>query len=98
MKIKTAHPRLYFDGNSALEERSFAIVQGMLEDLHNLGLTPSSALGSHFTFVQEDIGPAGNADALFFTGTIAFGQQLGYFALADSNGVRWLSEVTSDDA
>jgi len=95
MQIKTAHPRIYFDCNSALAESSFGLVRGMLEDLQALGLTPETAEGSRFTFVQEDVGPTGQPDALIFNGAIARSATLGYFALADSGGVHWLSELSS---
>lgn len=101
MKIKTAHRRLYFDANARLAERSFALVQGMLDDLHALGLAPQSALGMRFTFVQEDVGPSGEPDALLFNGTIARSPVLGYFALADTDTVEWMSEsvdIGADDA
>ena len=98
MKIKTAHPQLYFDANAQLAERSFALVQGTLDDLLALGLTPASALGTRFTFVQKDTGPAGEPDALFFNGTIAHSPALGHFALADPGGVHWLSEISGHDA
>lgn len=98
MQIKTAHPRIYFDGNSQLAERSFALVQGTLDDLRALGQTPESALGSRFTFVQEELGPSGESDALLFNGTIAHSSALGHFALADTGGVHWLSEIASHEA
>lgn len=98
MQIKTAHPRLYFDDNSQLAERSFALVQGTLDDLRALGKTPESALGSRFTFVQEELGPSGQRDALLVNGTIAHSSALGYFALADAGGVHWLSEIPSHEA
>lgn len=98
MHIKTAHPRLYFDGNSQVAESSFALVQGTLDDLRALGQTPESALGSRFTFVQEKFGPSGQWDALLFNGTIAHSSALGHFALADAGGVHWLSEVASHEA
>jgi hypothetical protein len=94
MQITTAHPRLYFDGNSQLAERSFALVQGTLDDLRALGQTPESALGSRFTFVQEEVGPSGQWDALLFNGTIAHSSSLGYFVLADAGGAHWLSEIS----
>lgn len=77
MKIKTAHPKLYFDGNAQLAERSFALVQGALDDLLALGLTPDLAVGTRFAFVQEDTGPAGGPDALLFNGTITHSPALG---------------------
>lgn len=98
MKIRTAHPQLYFDGNAQVAERSFILVQGALDDLLALGLTPESALGMRFTFVQEDTGPAGEPDALLFNGTIAHSPLLGHFALADPGGFRWLSEIAGHDA
>jgi hypothetical protein len=98
MKIKTAHTQLYFDGNAQLAERAFALVQGTLDDLRAIGLSPQSALGARFTFVQEDEGPAGEPDALLFNGTIAHSPGLGHFILADSEGVRWLSEIAGHDA
>ena len=98
MQIKTAYPRLYFDGNSQLAERSFALVQGTLDGLRALGQTPDSALDSRFTFVQEEFGPSGQWDALLFNGTIAHSPALGHFALADAGGVHWLSEIRSHDA
>jgi hypothetical protein len=98
MNIKTAHPRLYFDGNSQLAERSFSLVQGALDDLKALGETLHSALGSRFTFVQEEIGPSGEWDALVFNGTIAYSSTLGHFALADPDGVHWLSELPGNGA
>lgn len=98
MQIKTAYPRLYFDGNSQLAERSFALVQGTLDDLRALGQTPDSALGLRFTFVQEELGPSGQWDALLFNGTIAYSSALGHFALADTGGVHWLSEIPSHEA
>ncbi|UHQ23981.1 hypothetical protein LVB77_04495 [Lysobacter sp. 5GHs7-4] len=98
MQIKTAHPRLYFDGNSQLAEHFFALVQGMLDGLRALGQTPESALGSRFTFVQEEIGPSGKSDALLFNGTIAHTSAFGHFALADAGGVHWLSEIFGHEA
>ena len=98
MDINTAHPRIYFDGNACLAERSYALVQGALEDLRKLGLTPAAAMGSRFTFVQEDESPDGEADALIFNGTIAHSAALGHFILADPGGVHWLSQVTGQDA
>ena len=98
MKIKTDHPRLYFDGNSHLAERSYALVNGARQDLEALGLTPESALGMSFTFVQEEIGPTGEWDALLFNGTIELNPTLGLVAQVGPNGVHWLSELTSDDA
>jgi hypothetical protein len=94
MQIKTDHPRIYFDCNSELAEGSFALVRGMLEDLQALGLTPDTAEGSRFTFVQEDVGPKGHPDALIFNGTIAHSAALGHFALADPGGVHWLSDLS----
>lgn len=98
MKIKTAHPQLYFDGNAQLAERAFALVQGTLDDLRTIGLTPESALGVCFTFIQEDEGPAGEPDALLFDGTIAHSPSLGHFILAGPEGVHWLSEISGNDA
>ena len=98
MQITTAHPRLYFDGNSQLTESSFMVVQGTLDDIGALGFTLDSALGMRFTFVQEDEGPAGEPDALLFNGTIAHSPVLGHFILADSEGVHWLSELAVRDA
>jgi hypothetical protein len=92
MNVKTPHPRLYFDCNSQLAERSFALVRGTLDDLQALGLTPELALGMRFTFVQEDAGPSGDPDALFCNGIIAYTPSLGHFALADPGGIKWLSE------
>jgi hypothetical protein len=95
MDIDTAHPRLYFDCNAHLAERSYALVQGTLEDLRAYGLTPEDAVGRRFTFVQGDEGPNGEPDALMFNGTIAHSPALGYFLLADPGGVRWFSEPRS---
>ena len=92
MKIRTAHPRLYFDANAELASRSFALVRGTLDDLQALGLTPEQALGARFSFVQEDAGVNGEPDALLFDGTIAHSAALGFFALADPGGIRWLSD------
>jgi hypothetical protein len=93
MKIKSHHPRLYFDCNSQLAEGSFALVQGTLDDLQALGLTPETAVGMRFTFVQEETGPSGDPDALLCNGTIAYTPSMGHFALADSEGVQWLSKI-----
>lgn len=98
MKIRTAHPRLYFDANSELASRSFALVRGTLDDLQALGLTPEQALGARFTFVQEDTGLNGEPDALLFDGTIAHSEALGFFALADPGSVRWWSDSRDADA
>lgn len=92
MKIKTDHPRLYFDANTHLAERSYELVHGAVKDLEALGLTPDSALGMPFIFVQEEIGPIGEWDALLFNPTLGLVAQVGY------NGVHWLSELTSHDA
>lgn len=96
--IKAAHPRLYFDGNSQLAERSFALVQGPLDDLKALGEAAHSALGSRFTFVQEEFGPSGEWDAIMLNGTIAYSSTMVYFALADPDGVHWLSELAGNGA
>jgi hypothetical protein len=98
MKIKSRHPRLYFDCNSQLAERSFALVQGTLDELQALKLTPESALGMRFTFVQEETGPSGGPDALVCDGTIACTPSLGHFALADPGGVKWVSEIVGHEA
>ncbi|MBN8738795.1 MAG: hypothetical protein BGP24_12740 [Lysobacterales bacterium 69-70] len=98
MKIRTAHPRLYFDANAEWASRSFALVRGTLDDLQALGLTPEQALGTRFTFVQEDVGVNGEPDALLFDGTIAYSEALGFFALADPGGVRWWSDMRDADA
>ena len=92
------HPRIYFDCNAQLAERSYALVRGTLEDLCALGLTPEAAMGLRFTFAQEDTGPNGDPDALIFNGTIAHSASLGHFALADPGGVIWLSEIARHDA
>ncbi len=97
MKIRTAHPRLHFDANSGLAPRSFALVRGTLDDLCDLGLMPELALGSRFTFVQEDVGENGEPDALLFDGIIAWNVTLGFFALADPGGLRWLSDTSASD-
>ncbi len=98
MEVTTKHPRLYFDGNCALAKNAFGLVRGTIADLKALGLTPQMALGSRFTFVQEDVGPSGKPDALVFNGTIAHPSTLGYFAQVDQAGVSWLSELPGHEA
>ena len=98
MGIDLAYPRIYFDCNAQIGERDFALVQGTLNDLRLLGLTPETATGTRFTFVQEDAGTNDEPDALLFNGTIAHSAALGHFVLADPGGVHWLSEITGRDA
>ncbi|MFL6586668.1 MAG: hypothetical protein ACJ8GV_07245 [Luteimonas sp.] len=92
------HPRIYFDGNAQLADLAYMLVRGALDDLRALGFTPEMAIGLRFSFVQEDVGHSGNADALTFNGTIAHSDSLGHYVLADPGGARWLSEVTGHDA
>ncbi|NYZ63427.1 hypothetical protein [Luteimonas deserti] len=98
MDICTPHPRLYFDANSQLAERSYALVQGTLDDLAALGLDPAAACGLRFTFVQEELRESEELDALMFNGTISHSPSFGHFALADEGGALWLSEFRSRDA
>jgi len=98
MEIPTRYPRIYFDGNCALADNVFGLVQGAIDDLRALGLTPETALGSPFTFVQEDVGPNDEPDALIFNGTIALSPTLWYVAQVDQAGVHWLSELTGNEA
>jgi len=97
MRIDTEHPRLYFDCNAHLAERSYALVQGTLEDLRGSGLTPEAAMGSRFAFAQEDAGENGEPDALLFNGTIAHNPAFGRLVLADPGGVHWFSEISGRD-
>lgn len=98
MDICTPHPRLYFDANSQLAERSCALVQGTLDDLAALGLDPAAACGLRFTFVQEELGDSDELDALVFNGRISHSPSLGHFALADAGGAQWLSDFSSRGA
>lgn len=92
------HPRIYFDGNSQLADRSYALVQGALDDLRSLGLSPETVRGMRLSFVQEDVGPDGEPDALIFNGTTAHSSTLGHVVPADPGGARWLSDVVSNGA
>ena len=98
MQSELATPQLYFDANNQLASFVFGLVTGTKNDLAKMGLTPQSALGRQFLFVQEDEGPNGEPDAIQFLGTIDHSEKFGYHLRVGGGGVHWRSDIEHSDA
>ena len=85
-------PEIHIDLNSATTERGYALVRGSLEDLAKLDLTPATAVGRRFCFVQPDADENGRTGAYIFNGTVAQHPHFGFLAYADESGVRWRAQ------